>query len=239
MAAHSQTLPAATPVSRMDDPAWSERHRDKLREIAEACPQLIFLGDSITQDWELSGPPDWRDFQPVWDRFYGGRHAVNLGFGGDTTQNLLWRIRNGEVDGISPKAAVLLIGANDLIVAKRPAEAVVAGIVAIVDALRQRLPNTRILLIGILPSGWPAWSDGTVNRINDTLAARYRNDGSVAYLDLTALFLRDGGVDPNLFWDLKRKPRHPPLHPTAQAQAMMAKAMEPLLAPMLGQTPRD
>lgn len=218
---------------------WTERHQLKLREVAETQPQLIFLGDSITQEWEWSGPPDWWDFKAVWDHFYGDRHAVNLGFGGDTTANLLWRIRNGEVDGISPKAAVVLIGANDLIMAKRPADAVMAGIVAIVEELRQLLPGTRILLLGILPSGWSVWSDGTVTRINNALADRYRGDKLVTFLDLSRLFLRDGVADPDLFWDMKRRPQHPPLHPTAQAQAMMAKAMEPILAEMLDQTPRD
>jgi hypothetical protein len=110
----ARTILAATPISRLDLPWWRARHEAKLKELAEAKPELIFLGDSITEDWEHSGPPDWRDFAPVWERFYGDRHAVNLGFQGDTTASLLWRIQNGEVAGIAPKAAVILIGANNL-----------------------------------------------------------------------------------------------------------------------------
>ena len=114
VAAGARTVLAATPIARTDLPWWRDRHEAKLHELAQAKPELIFLGDSITQDWERSGPPEWQDFAPVWQRFYGDRHAVNLGFKGDTTASLLWRIRNGEVAGIAPKAAVMLIGANNL-----------------------------------------------------------------------------------------------------------------------------
>ena len=92
----ARVILAATPISRMDLPWWRARHEAKLRELAETKPKLIFLGDSITQDWEQAGPPEWKDFVPIWQRFYGDRHAVNLGFSGDTTASLLWRIRNGD-----------------------------------------------------------------------------------------------------------------------------------------------
>src|SRR4051794_38348291 len=85
----ARTILAATPISRMDLPWWRARHEAKLKEIATTKPELIFLGDSITQDWEGAGPPEWRDFAPVWQRFYGNRHAVNLGFKGDTTASLI------------------------------------------------------------------------------------------------------------------------------------------------------
>src|ERR1700733_8221777 len=140
----ARTILAATPISRMDLPWWRARHEAKLKEIAAAQLELIFLGDSITQDWEDTGPPEWRDFVPVWQRFYGDRHAVNLGFKGDTTASLIWRIRNGEVAGIAPKAAVILIGANNLGRVHWSAEDTVAGIDTIIDELRKRLPATKI-----------------------------------------------------------------------------------------------
>ena len=106
----------------------------------------------------MSGPPEWRDFVPVWQRFYGGRNAVNLGFNGDATSHLLWRIENGEVAGIAPKVAVILIGANNLGRLHWPAEDTVAGIDAIVTQLRHRLPHTKLLLLGVLPSERSAWA---------------------------------------------------------------------------------
>jgi len=105
---------AATPLSRMETPWWRARHEEKLQEIKGRPVDLVWLGDSITQNWERHGPPDWMDFAPAWERFYGGRHAVNLGFKGDNTGHLLWRMQNGELDGIQPRAAVVLVGANNM-----------------------------------------------------------------------------------------------------------------------------
>lgn len=232
-----RTVLAATPIARTDLPWWRQRHEAKLRELAQATPELIFLGDSITQDWERSGPPAWQDFAPVWQRFYGDRHAVNLGFTGDTTANLLWRIRNGEVSGIVPKAAVVLIGANNLGKVHWSAEDTVTGIDAIVSELRTRLPTTRILLLAVLPSDRSAWITETTGQINRMLAARYKGDRSVSFLDLTALFMRNGVLNRGLFLDPMLTPPDPPLHPSAQGQELMAKAMEPVLATMLGDLP--
>ncbi len=180
------TVLAATPISRMDQHWWRVRHEAKLDELRSRRVDLIFLGDSLTQDYEVSGPPEWRDFVPVWQRFYGGRNAVNLGFNGDATSHLLWRIENGEVAGIAPKVAVILIGANNLGRLRWPAEDTVAGIDAIVTQLRHRLPHTRLLLLGVLPSDRSEWATQTTLAINRALAARYQRGGDVTYLDIGA-----------------------------------------------------
>ncbi len=233
VAEHRNVL-AAIPISRLNLPWWRMRHEAKLKEIAATQPRLVFLGDSITQNWEQSGPPDWQDFKPVWQRFYGDRQAVNLGFKGDTTASLLWRIDNGEVAGIAPKAAVILIGANNLGKVHWSAYDTVVGIDAIIRELHQRLPVTRILLLAVLPSKRSAWITETTAQINQMLAVRYRNDRAVSFLDLTNLFTRDGKLDQGLFLDAHLTPPDPPLHPSAQGQALMAGAMEPMLASMLG-----
>lgn len=237
--ANARTVLAVTPIARTDLPWWRQRHEAKLHELAQAKPELIFLGDSITEDWELSGPPEWRDFAPAWRRFYGDRHAVNLGFKGDTTASLLWRIRNGEVASIAPKAAVVLIGANNLGKVHWSAKDTVAGIDAILGELHKRLPQTKILLLGVLPSERSAWISETTAQINRMLAARYRDNPSVSFLDLTALFMRNGVLNRYLFLDPELTPPDPPLHPSAQGQTLMAKAMEPVLANMLGDRPHS
>src|SRR5689334_16852669 len=71
---------AARPISRLDLPWWRQRHEAVLERVRQGHVDLIFLGDSITQNWERRGPPGWMDFAPVWDRFYGDRNAVNMGF---------------------------------------------------------------------------------------------------------------------------------------------------------------
>jgi lysophospholipase L1-like esterase len=238
-AAGARTILAATPIARTDLPWWRDRHQAKLHELALAKPELIFLGDSITQNWEKSGPADWQDFVPAWQRFYGDRHAVNLGFKGDTTASLLWRIRNGEVAGIAPKVAVVLIGANNLGKVHWSAEDTVTGIDTIIDELHKRLPATKILLLGVLPSERSAEITEATLQINRLLATRYKDDRSVVFLDLTALFMRNGVLNRGLFLDPRLTPPDPPLHPSAQGQALMAKAMEPMLANMLGDRPHS
>ena len=233
----ARTEPAATPIARTDLAWWRDRHDAKLRELAQANPELIFLGDSITQDWEQSGPPDWQEFVPVWQRFYGDRHAVNLGFKGDTTASLLWRIRNGEVSGIAPKAAVVLIGANNLGRVHWSAADTVTGIDTILAELHRRLPGTKILLLGVLPSERSGWITETTGQINRMLAEKYKVESTVSFLDLTALFMRNGILNRALFLDSRLTPPDPLLHPSAQGQALMAKAMEPVLANMLGDRP--
>ena len=148
---------AAEPIDRLSTAWWRRRHEAKLAEIRTGRHDLVWLGDSITQQWEYVGPPVWRDFQPIWRKFYGDRHALNLGFIGDATSHLLWRMMHGELEGLSPKAAVILIGANNLGRVHWPAEDNVLGIEAVVNEARRRLPRTQLLLLGILPSDRGPW----------------------------------------------------------------------------------
>jgi lysophospholipase L1-like esterase len=222
------TVLAATPISRMDVRWWRTRHEEKLQELRTHHVDLVFLGDSITQDYELS------DFAPVWRRFYGDRSAVNLGFAGDATSHLLWRIENGEVTGITPKVAVILIGANNLGRLHWSADDTVAGIDAIVGQLHRRLPHTKLMLLGVLPSERSAWATETTLAINRDLATRYHGGGDVTYLDIGRVFMKAGKLDRDLFIDPKLTPPEPPLHPTPEGQALMAEAIEPALAALLG-----
>lgn len=233
------TVLAATPISRMDLKWWRERHQAKLAELRRVRPNLIFLGDSITQDWEDDGPEPWRDFVPEWRRFYGDRNAVNLGFKGDTTASLLWRIRNGEVDDIAPRAAVILIGANNLGRLHWSAADTVLGIDTIIAELRRRLPATRVLLLGVLPSERSDWTTQTTWTINRALDEKYAHDPVVTFLDVGFVFMKDGRLNRDLFLDPKLRPPDPPLHPSAQGQALMSAAMEPVLAGLLGDKPHQ
>jgi lysophospholipase L1-like esterase len=229
---------AVVPLSR-DLGWWKARFAAKQAELRQGPVELAFYGDSITQDYEMSFPEAWRNFAPVWQHYYTGRHAVNLGFSGDATSHLLWRIENGEAAGIHPKAAVVLIGANNFGHLHWGAAATAAGIDRIVAELHKRLPGTKILLIGVLPclrGAWVAENTATVNRM---LAARYGDGASVTFMDLTKLFLRHGMVQPDEFVDPHLHPPAPPLHPDPEMQARMAAAIEPVLARMLGDRPRS
>ena len=194
---------AATPISRLETPWWRARHEAKLAEIRSRRVDLVWLGDSITQDWELQGPEEWRQFVPVWDRFYGGRNAVNLGFGGDSTAHLLWRMTNGELEGLRPKAAVVLIGANNMGRVRWTALQTIAGIQAVVDEARRRLPGAKIVLVSVLPSIRNKYVTRTTEIVNAELAIPVYGGAvpGVTWVDVTRLFLRDGAVDRTQFFD--------------------------------------
>jgi lysophospholipase L1-like esterase len=231
---------AATPISRMETTWWRTRHEEKLAEIKRRPIDLIWLGDSITQDWENTGPEPWNDFAPAWRHFYGDRNALNLGFKGDTTSHLLWRMQNGELDGLHPKAVIILIGANNMGRVHWTARQTVAGIDAVVAETKKRLPGAKILLLSVLPSIRNKYVDRTTAAINADLAARYGHHEveNVSYKDVTALFMKDGAVDRTQFLDDHLTPPDPPLHPTAQAQTHLAETIEPLVAQMLGDKPK-
>ncbi len=236
LAAAGRVPPAATPISRDTLGWWHARHTAKLAELRQGPVDLIFLGDSITQNYERDGPQPFLDFRPVWRRFYGDRHAVNLGFKGDATAHLLWRMTHGELDGIAPKAAVILIGANNFGHLHWSAADTALGIETVVAEARRRLPHTKLLLVGILPSVRSDYVTESTRAVNAALAARY-GGGAVAgvtYIDVTPVFLADGAVNTSLFYDPELTPPDPPLHPTPTGQARMAEAIEPALSAMLG-----
>ena len=231
--ARADTPMAAKPLSR-DIVWWQKRHKDKLDEIKDKKPNVIFLGDSITQDWEVDGDKPWLKFAPLWNRFYGDRNAVNLGFNGDATCHLLWRIENGEVAGIAPKVSVMLIGANNLGRLHWSAGDTIAGIGACINAVRRRLPTTKILLLGVLPSIRSDWVTETTLTINRGLATRYRDGETATFMDVGRLFMKDGKVDPDKFLDPLLTPPGKPLHPSPQTQNLISEAIEPTLARLLG-----
>src|SRR5262245_12249583 len=130
------------------DQGWKDRQDLLNKRAAEAGEkaQVIFIGDSITQGWEGAG-------KEVWARYYAGRQAVNLGIGGDRTQHVLWRLDHGNLDGLKPKAAVVMIGTNNSNGEDNSPGQIVDGVTTIVKRLREKLPETKILLVAIFPRG--------------------------------------------------------------------------------------
>jgi lysophospholipase L1-like esterase len=213
------TNTAITPEAR--EGLWVKMHEAFLRRAKQRPVDLLFLGDSITQGWSNRGP---HGPGAVWDRYYGPRHAANFGIGGDRTQHVLWRLEHGEIDGIKPGVVVLLIGTNN-VHANTPAE-IAEGITAIVKTLRAKLPETRVLLLGVFPRG-P--KDDVVRARIQAINARIArlDDGkTVKYLDIGARFLEpDGTLSREIMPDLLR------LSP--RGYRIWADAIEPTLWGML------
>ena len=173
-------------------------------------------------------PPWWRRRHEAKLAEIRGRHDDLLWLGDSITQ----------IEGVAPQAAVMLIGANNLGRLHWPAEDDVAGIAAVVGETRRRLPRTRVLLLGVLPSERSAWASETTLAINRALATRYRGGEEVVFMDLAAVFAPGGRLDLTLFLDPLLSPPEPPLHPTAAGQARLAAAIEPTLARLLGEPPK-
>ncbi len=235
----AQPAGEAAPADRLSEGWWAARHAAILALVAtRPDPQVLLIGDSITNNYDKATPPD-EDFAGTWAQFYAPRRAINLGYSGDTTANLLWRLEHGEVEGLNPKVAVVLIGTNDTGHAGRSAMQTQAGIDAVVADLSRRLPTTKILLLGLLPSAVSPAKSAADAAVNAYLARRYAGDPRVAYLDIGSIFrARDGALDTRLFYD-PRLPWHgAALHPDTVGQRRMAEAIEQTLAAMLGTPPR-
>ena len=147
--AASQALARDTKLSSATDPqvhkGTEQRHESMNKRVAQGNVDLVFIGDSITQGWEGGG-------KEVWAKYYGKRNAVNLGIGGDRTQHVLWRLDNGNIDGIKPKLAVMMIGTNNSNGSDNTAEEIAAGIKAIVDEAARKAARDQGADPGDLPA---------------------------------------------------------------------------------------
>ena len=202
---------------------WMPRHQEKLEAIKkQEKVDLLMIGDSITHGWENGG-------RKVWDEYYAKRNAFNLGFSGDRTEQVLWRLQHGEVDGISPKLAVIMIGTNNAGHRQDKPEDTAAGVQAIINQLRERLPEMKILLLAIFPRGEkPDNSLRQLNAATNKILATYADNEHVFYLDINDRFLdADGVLSRSIMPDL--------LHPNAEGYAIWAKAMEPMIQKLMGE----
>ena len=201
---------------------WMPRHEEKLKTLSEMKKvDLLMIGDSITHGWEGRG-------KSVWDKYYAKRNAFNIGFSGDRTEQVLWRFDHGELDGISPKAAVVMIGTNNTGHRKDAPDETAAGIKAILDRLHEKLPQTKVLLLAIFPRG--ASANDELRLINDAINERiskFADNERVFYLDVGDKFLAEDGTLPkSIMPDL--------LHPNEEGYEIWAQAMEPALTKLLG-----
>lgn len=221
--------PAVIPVPRTE-PWWVARHADRLDKVKTGGYELLLVGDSITQNYEKTGPAPDEVFYPIWQEFFAPHKALNLGYSGDQTQHVLWRLKHAEVDGLAPKDIVLLIGTNNTPdkpggARAQSAEEVMAGVAAVVDELHSLLPAARILLVEILPSAVSVEKSNKDTLVNSLLRLRYAGSGYVKTLDLGYLFVKDGALNQALFYDPRLKNARSPLHPDTIGQRKMAEAI--------------
>ena len=227
--AETPTNTAIVPVPKLenDSYAWYARHEAVLKIKDQINPEIVMIGDSITHFW--AGPPDTRSQNGplAWKKLFGQRRVLNLGFGWDRTQNVLWRLAHGEFDGLHPRYVVINIGTNNFsgtshARANTPAE-VAEGIRAICTCIREKSPESRIILMGVFPRG--AKPDdpfrAKVIELNKLLAEVSKAPG-ITVLDIGQQFLLPNG-------ELPRKLMSDFCHPTEDGYAIWASALRPLL----------
>jgi len=156
---------------------WTIRHEAVKERIKKGDVDLLMIGDSITHGWEGGG-------KDIWKKYYAPRKAVNLGFSGDRTQHVLWRLENGEIDGINPKLAVIMIGTNNSNGNDNTAEEIADGIKAICWKLRKELPETKILILAIFPRGPKPSPQRQKNAKASELASKIADGRMIHYLDI-------------------------------------------------------
>jgi len=223
VSAQAATNLACAPIGRMDLPWW-RAHFAQTRAEAAADPdaRLVWLGDSITYYWQRHGGHGYDDILPVWDRYYAPYNALDFGFVGDTTASLIWRLNHGQVSGLHPRVAIILIGANNFGRVHWGAAMTIPGIEAVVADTHARLPGAHIILLGVLPSIRSPWVDAQTIATNAALARHYAHSRTVTFLNVGSALQTNGATDPTLFVDPRLHPPAPALHPDAQGMARIA-----------------
>jgi lysophospholipase L1-like esterase len=223
-------VPADRPVERTD-PNSRTAHAQLLAKAKQGRIDVYFVGDSITRRW---GATDYPDFLANWRRNFHGWNAADFGWGGDTTQNVLWRLENGELDGVNPKVIVVMAGTNNVGPAggdDAKAADVARGVKAILDVCRRKAPAAVIVLMGITPRNDTMAAVATINRINDRIA-RFADGKTVRYLNVNdKLADRDGVLRAGMSPDR--------LHLSAKGYQVWADALKPILTELLGPPAKD
>ena len=210
---------AVTPAPR---DGWHAQRHAAINAVVQANTSnvdVVFIGDSITQGWEQAG-------QSVWEHYYSGRKAVNLGISGDRTEHVLWRLDHGNLEGIEPEVAVIMIGTNNIGHGTHATEEVLAGVQAVVARVLQYAPSAQVLLLDIFPRGAQFNEDrGKILQINQALS-RLQGHKQVHYLPIGHVFIEDDGT-------ISKKVMPDALHLSPEGYRRWAEAMEPTLSSLL------
>lgn len=210
---HPPEPPPANPAtfaSARED--WLIGVQGKFTKYGNKPADIVFDGDSITNRWETTG-------KDMWTRFAG--RAADFGIEGDRTENLLWRLQKGQVDGIDPKIVVLMIGTNNA--SRNTAEQISEGIKNIVTAYKKRCSHAHIVLMGIFPRGHTIDDEGRkkVAAVNEIIKSL--DDGNrVSYVDIGPKLLQPDGT-----LSIEMAPDY--LHPAAQGYTIWADAIQPFI----------
>lgn len=217
--ATTATIKALTPEPR-PEASCKDRHNRFNAISKQGEAQLVFLGDSITQGWEGEGKAQW-------EKSWSPLKAANFGIGGDRTEHVLWRLDNGNYDGLKAKLTVLMIGTNNTGHRMDPAADTAAGVKAIVERLRAKQPQMKILVLGVFPRGEKPDDAKRVRTTEINNIISKLDDGkNVFYMDVTSAFVPADGV-------LSREIMPDHLHLSPRGYELWATAIEPKVKELL------
>ena len=219
---HTPEVAANRPVPRID--ANSQiAHTQLLEKAKHGGIDIYFEGDSIARRW---GATDYQDLLANWKRNFFGWNAADFGWGADTTQNILWRLENGELDGVDPKIIVLLAGTNNVGKAAK-AEEITSGLQAILRMMQAKAPGATIVVTGIFPRNDDIAAMPVIDKINENLS-QLADGGKVRYLNINARLADRSG---KLFDGMMNADK---LHPAIQGYQVWADALKPIFTELLG-----
>ncbi len=214
---HYRAHSAVLPEHRISSEWWKKRHEQKNKLVAKESHDLIFIGDSITHSFEAGG-------KATWDKYYKDRNALNIGFSGDRTEHVLWRLNNGNLRRQQrAKVVVLMIGTNNTGHNQQDPSETADGIKMILSSLRARCPNAKVLLLGVFPRGvLPSNPMRKINVAINERISKFADGERVHYLDISDKLLDEKGV-------LTKEIMPDALHPKQKGYEIWAEAIEPTL----------
>lgn len=195
---------------------WLPRHEEKLAQAAKGNIDWVMIGDSITNNWEDPG-------KEVMEKYFSELNVLNLGYGGDRTENVIWRLQHGELDNVNPKFISIMIGTNNTGFRMEKPENIAKGVEKILDLVQQKAPNAKVLLQAIFPRGEKIDDGLRVNnkRVNELLE-KLAEQKQVMFANFNSAFLESDGV-------LTREIMPDLLHPEAKGYDIWAKKLMPYI----------
>lgn len=223
----SDNGPADRPVPRTDANSIIA-HAQLLEKAKQGKIDIYFVGDSIVRRW---GALDYPELLENWKQNFHGWNAANFGWGADRTQNILWRLEHGELDGVNPKVIVVLAGTNNVGAQPRDEQTIAEiarGIRAILDVCQQKAPNATIVLTAVFPRNDNPAVMGTIGRLNRQLSA-FAGGTRVRFLNVNdRLSDEEGGLVEGVMNGRDK------LHPTIKGYQIWADALKPIFREVLG-----
>ncbi|MGV8877724.1 MAG: GDSL-type esterase/lipase family protein [Sphingobacteriaceae bacterium] len=221
--------PAAVPV----EGSAQQRHAEKTNLVKNHQYDLLFVGNSITHNWEKP------EYQAVWRQYFGSRNAINLGYSGYRTENIIWNIQNGELENQTPKVIILEIGTNNIDEKNYPtrhtAGQLAGGMAEIVKIFREKCPDSKIIVLRCFPGCYggpnPTSHRRILERASD-IVANLADNKHIFYCDVNRVFLnKDGSINHEFMPDW--------LHPNNKGAELWAQAMETLLSKLMEDQSHD